>query len=352
MVAELGHLSEWVQVQVNAGMDAKTVGEHQFKSVMSKVEMLHGVDMEGATKLVAKIKEIALPSWSSEQITKLTGAVGDKVCSQAAQKHIIYQECATFERYLTPTEMDKLRSGDLSDKAMIQICKARAAAIGLHTSSETTKGRIANIIWHVSGREHLSAHEWYTFLQKVKKAIATIKASSWKMRSIHKYPENPDDLDPDVYTHAYREERPGMVDLPDMAEPDFLRKTSRRMKEKAPETPQHKVQPAVASASFDPSMYAMMYGHHIANAMFQHSIQAGMGHVGGAVPQQTSRATASPSQHSQAWSPPDGVQPKQPQDKTVAPDQEAATDHPEVVDDKPKGGDPDEVLDCPTRRTN
>ena len=171
------------------------------------------------------------------------------------------------------------------------------------------------------------------------------------MRFIPKYPENPDDLDPDVYTHAYPEEKHGMVDLPDMAEPNFLRKTSRRLKENTPETPHHKVQPAVASASFDPSMYAMMYGHHIANAMFQHGIQAGMGHVGGAVPEQASRANASPSQHSQAWSPPDGVQPKQPQDKTVAPDQEAATDHPEVVDDKPEGGDlggqkdPDEDLD-------
>ena len=55
-------------------LDATTVGEHQFKPIMATIEMLHRVDMEGATKLVAKINDIALSSWSKEQVAKLIAA--------------------------------------------------------------------------------------------------------------------------------------------------------------------------------------------------------------------------------------------------------------------------------------
>ena len=100
LIAELLHLNEWVTVQVNAGIDATQVAEQQFKVLKTKISFLPKVDIPGATQLVAKIKEVALPQWTAANIIELTSAVGEKTgCDTFAKPK--YQENVFFELYLT-----------------------------------------------------------------------------------------------------------------------------------------------------------------------------------------------------------------------------------------------------------
>ena len=53
LIAELGHMASWVDVQTNARLDGATIAEHQFIGVKNKIQNLRDVDMQAATSLVA-----------------------------------------------------------------------------------------------------------------------------------------------------------------------------------------------------------------------------------------------------------------------------------------------------------
>ena len=168
-------MATWVNVQVQGGIDATEVASHQYSLLRSKINMLPQIDMQSATALSKNIQNVKLPGWSSAQVAQLCTDVGQKSEGMGGDEHK-YQECTTFDAYLTKAEYDKLCSGELSDNAMVAVCKKRAHLIGLVKASEGTKGHIANIIKHASRRDDMPAREWYKLLQKVKEALSSIKA--------------------------------------------------------------------------------------------------------------------------------------------------------------------------------
>ena len=62
-----------------------------------------------------------------------------------------WQEVAAFSKCLTATELAKLQGGDLSEKACIHLAVKGAALIGMHTLSETSKGRVAAVVALAAG---------------------------------------------------------------------------------------------------------------------------------------------------------------------------------------------------------
>ena len=167
------------------------------------------------------------------------------------------QECSTFEHYLTASEMQRMKDPNLSEVALIQICKTRADKIGLLNPSEPSKGRIATIIKCLTGQHDMTPKNWYKLLQKVKNTLARSCANeAWTIAGVKKYPVDPHDLPSEVFAEAYKEEGPGMMSVQGMDSPEFLRKSSRLYSSEG----QAVVQP---QSSFDTSVFAGLFGSHM-----------------------------------------------------------------------------------------
>ena len=72
---ELDHIKKWVGVQVSGGMDEESVTRHQLKSIAIRVAKLPTINVDDATTLCEKIKDIALDSWTRDDLAELTSAV-------------------------------------------------------------------------------------------------------------------------------------------------------------------------------------------------------------------------------------------------------------------------------------
>ena len=141
-----------------------------------------------------------------------------------------WQKVLAFSRFLSESEASKIKSGDMSQKAMIAMVCKRAHAIGMYTLSEGSKGQLAALV--SSQLTDITNERWYDLLGQVKQKLATMKARDWKHRTIWEY-TSPDSLESESwYYTAYPEGGPPHGQDWCIDEPDFVRSSSRKMRGK------------------------------------------------------------------------------------------------------------------------
>ena len=181
-----------------------------------------------------------------------------------------WQEISVFSTVLTATEVAQLQGGDLSEKACIRIVTNRAKLIGMHTLSETSKGRIAAVVAHATGGGQ-TADAWYDILTKVKKQLsAAITAKKWATlgyRTIWNFDTIDHHSTESWWQAAYPTEGPCMQDIK-ADEPEFARGSSNRLKKKTT------VEAPAARPAVQPDMmgqlpmFQAMFGGPLAATLF------------------------------------------------------------------------------------
>ncbi|CAK0878865.1 unnamed protein product, partial [Prorocentrum cordatum] len=166
----------------------------------------------------------------------------------------------------------KLKSGDMSQKAMIAMVCKRAHAIGMYTLSEGSKGQLAAVV--SSQLTGVTNDMWYDILVQVKLKLATMKARDWKHRTIWEY-DSPDSLESESwYYTAYPEGDPPRGQDWYIDEPDFVRLSSRLMKggkhaakqvrdDRPAPPPPTAPPPAIGDFGAYKSMYGAMNAYHM-----------------------------------------------------------------------------------------
>ena len=271
LIAELGHIHDWVHTQISCGLDPTAVAAHQFESLLAKVGTLGHVSTDDATLLVTAIRDHSLEQWTPRDVAQLCSAVGGKtglLAEQGSKKQ--WQEISVFSTVLTATEVAQMQGGDLSEKACIRIVTNRAKLIGMHTLSETSKGRIAAVVAHATGGGQ-TADAWYDILTKVKKQLsAAITARKWAAMG-HRTIWNYDTIDhhsaESWWQAAYPTEGPCMQDIK-ADEHEFVRGSSNRLKKKTT------VEAPAARPAVQPDMmgqlpmFQAMFGGPLAATLF------------------------------------------------------------------------------------
>ena len=110
LIAELGHMHDWVHTQISCGLDPTAVAAHQFESLLAKVGNLGHVTTDDATLLVTAIRDHSLEQWTPRDVAQLCSAVGGKtglLAEQGSKKQ--WQEISVFSTVLTATEVAQLQ---------------------------------------------------------------------------------------------------------------------------------------------------------------------------------------------------------------------------------------------------
>ena len=300
IIAELSHMVVWVHTQIGCGLDPDACARHQYESLRAKIQSLTGIDIEQATQLVDAIRGHSLEQWTATQVQELCVAVGSKtgVLDSLDKRK---QEVLAFPKFMTKSEIDSLKGGMLSEKAMIRVVVERAQKLGMHSPSETAKGNIAAVVATVMGID-TGTPAWMTLLGKVKKGLAAIKPSAWKHRTIWLYNDPSDIVAEPWYAAAYGTEGPS-GDTWETEEPEVLRSSHNRLRTKTSVEPKAAI-PAVMP-SVEIGAYQAMFGQSMAAAIFsgmQAAAASAPGQYGGCTPQGS--ATAS------QWSPAAGLVPR------------------------------------------
>ena len=268
ILADMNHIPNWITVQVNAGISKEEVVATQYEALYNKISLVKFSDFSSGATLSSRITEsdFGLTSTQKQELCKLICKIG--VSSGGPVVSRDNQECDAFELYFDEDESAKLLSKKYSDTVLINICKSRAKAIGLLLPSETTKGRIANIVKNaVVGTANMPPLEWYKLLQKVKAALAPLAKVTWNFAVVRTYPDDPNSLPTEIFAHAYPVRPPALMPVPGMEPPLFLRKNSKHMQSQT----QVVVAPQ-ASNAFDPSGFVSMFGAHM-KCMFDPLLQ-------------------------------------------------------------------------------
>ena len=298
LVAELGHMLEWVNIQVGCGLDPVSCAQQQLDTLTAKVGALPTINTEEATELVSQIRAHALNEWTPGQIATLCSSVGVKchgINTSGEKKR--WQEVVAFPRFMTNKEVDSLRSGMLSKKALIQVVTNRAIRLGMHTLSEGAKGHVAAVVATAMDIE-LHGKRWYDLLQDVKLALGKFKAANWKHRTIWLY-DNPSDLVTEPwYESAYSDGGPS-DDPWEIDQVDVLRGNNKRSGKHNHDAAPCKAASVPPMAQSEFGAYSNMFGQGMASVLFNHGMAAAA----------AAAATVPPPATQSHWSPAQGLAP-------------------------------------------
>ena len=271
IIAELGHMIDWVNTQIGCGLDAASCAQQQYDQLTAKINSIATISQEEATELVTQIRMNAMGEWSGSQIASLCSLVGTK-CFGAGngggEKR--WQEIVSFPRLMTSKEVSAIKSGNLSQKATVKLVVARAHLLGMHTLSEAAKGHITAVVATAMGVE-LQGKQWYSLLQDVKSKLVKLKSSAWKHRTIWLY-DNPSALMAEPwYEAAYGDLGPS-DDPWEIEEPEVLRSSHRRSGKQKPDAPACSAPAAGATPTplghAEMAAYQSMFGHGLASVLF------------------------------------------------------------------------------------
>lgn len=228
--AELQHMSEWVSTQIACGLCPSAVAQHQYDSLLMKINNLSQISTDEATALVKTIREHSLNTWTQENIARLCQSVGTKtgmLSMPGGSKQ--WQEISIASRVFTASEIKSLKSGDLSEKACIRLVAARCKLIGAHTLSESSKGKMAALVAWGSGKGH--GGDWLRLLGEVKGAISkAITCKGWSTlgyATVWNFDRIEDMSAEPWWKSAYKDDGPALEEIQTDA-PDYVRKSSRR----------------------------------------------------------------------------------------------------------------------------
>ena len=329
LISELSHMIQWVHTQIGCGLDPASCAQQQFDCLTGKIRSLSAISVEEATDLVSAIRTNALGEWTEGQIAELCGTVGNKCHGIATTGDKRWQEVVAFPKFMTASEIDSLKSGNLSEKAMIKVVVHRAHKLGMYTLSETAKGHIAAVV-ATANKVDTAGKPWLDLLKKVKTGLGVMKSTSWQHRTIWMYDNPSDIMDEPWYAAAYSDGGPS-GDTWEIDEPECVR-GSHRSSGKNKARDQAASSTAGSPAAMTPSelgAYQNMFGHGLVQALFTQVAAAAAQPPKAAAPAVPPHATSSqwlppPATLSQ-WSPAPGLTPS-PKAAAPAAVAEVATD--------------------------
>ena len=306
IISELNHMIQWVHTQIGCGLDPATCAQQQFDSLTAKIRSISAINVEEATDLVSAIRTNALGEWTEGQIAELCGTVGNKCHGIGTTGDKRWQEVVAFPKFMTASEIDSLKSGNLSERAMIKVVVSRAHKLGMYTLSETAKGHIAAVV-ATANNVDTTGKQWLDLLKKVKKGLGAMKASSWTHRTIWLYDNPSDIMDEPWYAAAYSDGGPS-GDTWEIDDPECVRE-SHRSAGKTKGRDQAASSTAGSPAAMPPSelgAYQNMFGHGLVQALFAHVTAAA---AATAPPPKAAAPAVSPHATSSQWSPAPGLTP-------------------------------------------
>ena len=269
IIAELGHMHDWVNTQIGCGLDPASCAHQQYDNLTAKISSISTIGTDDATELVSQIRANAMADWTPGQLAALCSLVGTKCLGNNTGDGKRWQEVIAFPRFLTKQEVSSLKSGMLSQRAMVKTVVTRAHRLGMCQLSEAAKGHIAAVVATAMGIE-LQGQPWYDLLQKVKGDLVKLKAATWRHRTIWLY-DNPSDLVAEPwYESAYPDGDGPSDDAWEIDRPDVLRSNNKKsgkrgaVQDSAPKAapPMHSMNPAEMVA------YQNMFGQGMAAAVF------------------------------------------------------------------------------------
>jgi len=226
-VKNLSHMAALAQSQIGAGADVSETAVEMYESLLFKTKQLRNLNFEDATSVLDAIRDNASSfGWDADQRKNLIVTVNTKLKMPDDSGPRSTQECVTFPWYYTATEVELISGCRYSDRAMVNVSKKRAKAIGLHCASEKTKGHIAMCIRQLSGRSDMDTAAFAVLLAEVRTAFQDLKKCAWPHAWISIYPDDPRLLPADVLVAAYGDDVPAMHDIEGgHQDPEFLRKS-------------------------------------------------------------------------------------------------------------------------------
>ena len=277
--AELSHMAEWVATQVQCGLCPATVAQHQYDTLLMKINNLPQITTDEATSLVKTIRDCSLNTWPKENIARLCQSVGVKtgmLSMPGGSKQ--WQDISIASTVFTASEIKSLKSGDLSEKACTRLVAARCKAIGAHTLSENSKGKMAALVAWGCGKQQ--GADWLRLLGDVKSAISkAITSKSWAAlgySTVWDFDRIADMSAEPWWAAAYKDEGPSLEDI-QTDEPDYVRRSSKRWTTKT--TPTSAVPPMIApdpTAGGQLQIMQAMFGAPLAAALFANSAAAAL----------------------------------------------------------------------------
>ena len=300
LISELSHMIQWVHTQIGCGLDPASCAQQQFDCLTGKIRSLSAISVEEATDLVSAIRTNALGEWTEGQIAELCGTVGNKCHGIATTGDKRWQEVVAFPKFMTASEIDSLKSGNLSEKAMIKVVVHRAHKLGMYTLSETAKGHIAAVV-ATANKVDTAGKPWLDLLKKVKTGLGVMKSTSWQHRTIWMYDNPSDIMDEPWYAAAYSDGGPS-GDTWEIDEPECVR-GSHRSSGKNKARDQAASSTAGSPAAMTPSelgAYQNMFGHGLVQALFSQVTAA----AAAAQPPKAAAPAAPPHATSSQWLPP------------------------------------------------
>lgn len=133
-------------VKANVSADAWTgILDQQHEQLLKVVKAQPTLGAQQATDCVVAV---GAGPWSAKQATELVMGINANVSAgvrknQAREK----QEIASFQKYMTQSEMNKLQDATLTTAAKLDVIIHRMYAIGLHLPSEPCVAGILSMLW-------------------------------------------------------------------------------------------------------------------------------------------------------------------------------------------------------------
>ena len=226
---------------MDAGMSREDIAEKQFANVKNRINRLSNLDCDNRVDLLKAINKVAgQVGWKVEHKKAFSELIDERVGTSVVSedgttRRRANQDCPTIELYCTKDDNIKLRDMNMSNHARIQVFKALFRRLGIYVAAEGLKGRVADIIKHVSGEPDMEPEAFLALLKKVKKALAPLqKIRDWPHEFLQNYPADPDELKAnhaEIYNHAYPKDPPEKQHVDGVDTPDFLRKSSSLLKQ-------------------------------------------------------------------------------------------------------------------------
>ena len=183
--------------------DINVLKQAQATTIGAKIQNLKSVKMQDATRLKMSIAEAG---WDTDSNARLSQLVDEAVAKSAMPKVMkrCVQRCMTWELY--PTEQDWQILGDAAAPWSTKFDRAKNVCkkMGLMLPSETTRGRILDVLLLANHLPIERDRDFYNHLQRLNQTLHPLQAEPFTGGShLECFPSWPKHLQTAHYEHTY-----------------------------------------------------------------------------------------------------------------------------------------------------
>ena len=210
LIKELDGIPSYLQESALLVPDVTKLKAAQAITIKAKLQILSSLSLSDATRLKRAISSVG---WSETENSEIAAIVDDAVANSSPSKKMrrANQRCLTWEFYPTDKDWELFCDSGTPWSIKYERAKIVCRKIGLLLPSETTRGRILDVLLLANKLPIERDSGFYKSLEKLSAVLDPLHRETFRGGGhIIDFPTSPKDLPAKHYSYSYPEDLPAM----------------------------------------------------------------------------------------------------------------------------------------------